>query len=119
MKQHYSLILRGHIRSSFENKRLLKFTKSFLQYYPNSDVFICTWNYTECKKNTSWKKYNIWTPIKETDKYIITERKIKKYFNGIECKKIIILDEYTFYERNKHISFSETIGETIVPILVI
>ena len=40
MKQHYSLILRGHIRSSFENKRLLKFTKSFLQYYPNSDVFI-------------------------------------------------------------------------------
>lgn len=117
MTKHFSLILRGHIRDSFKTNQLLEFTKKFIQQYPNSDVFITTWNYSECKKNASWKYHSGCSSEQFTQRQTITIQDINNYFKDITIRNIMILDEDKFYKDMKYVSFSEKVGDTIAPFL--
>ena len=87
----FAIILRGHVRDTFENSKL----KDFILYLINEkkmniDIYIGTWSNIECKKNTSWRNIN-------EKKELITEDKIKKYFSDEISNKYVkvikIIDE--------------------------
>jgi len=78
-----AIILRGHIRKSFENKKLYDIINSLVKIY-NIDIYIHTWNEYEAKKS--------WRPLDNTNTNIVTIDAINDYFNNcsINIKKIII-----------------------------
>lgn len=49
-----NLILRGHIRNSFENKLLYEFVKKIYLLEPNLSIYIHTWNIIQ--NDISWRK---------------------------------------------------------------
>jgi hypothetical protein len=97
-------IIRGHIRSGFDNDKLYLFTKKLVKLY-NVDVYIHTWNVFQ--SSLSWRKLqDISTPV--------TEDTITNYFKDIPIKKIIIDDD------SKIEIFGRTVGKlcaTALPIL--
>lgn len=78
------VILRGHIRNSFDNNKLYEYLLYLSNKY-NLYIFIHTWN-IKCN-NISWRK-----DIK-TDYSIINENIITNYFKNINIQKIFIDDE--------------------------
>ena len=81
------LLLRGHIRSSFNCKRLYNFIKILHEIY-SIEIYIHTWNLINSQ--SSWK--NIET---NNDLQIVNEDLINNYFNDLNflIKNIIIDDE--------------------------
>ena len=77
------LILRGHIRKSFENNDLLIFIKSIYNLYPELTIYIHTWNIFS--NNISWRNVQVNTQI-------VTEEIINTYFHDLKhlIKHIII-----------------------------
>lgn len=80
------LLLRGHVRNSFENDDLYNFIKK-ISLIETIDIYIHTWNVY----------YNIlsWRKIKD-DNRIIYEEKILSYFRDLKdnIKHIIIDDDF-------------------------
>lgn len=83
----YALILRGHIRDSFNNSKL----KNFVSYLHNKenielDIYIQSWNKKDCTPGRSWRK----TLCQLDD---ITETTILNYFDNSYNINIHILNE--------------------------
>ena len=51
-KQKLNVLLRGHIRNSFDNKKLIRFLKELSNDY-ELVIKIQTWSYQECKKENT------------------------------------------------------------------
>ena len=80
------LLLRGHIRNSFENKDLYNFIKEIHYLIPDLKIFIHTWNIF-CN-NLSWR-------IMDMDSRVVKEELIYEYFDDLKpiINHIIIDDD--------------------------
>lgn len=80
------LILRGHIRQTFETKSLYNFIKTLYNLHPDLQIFIHTWN--KIANNISWRY------IQENNQEV-NEQMIADYFYDIKhlIQKIIIDDD--------------------------
>ena len=80
------ILLRGHVRTSFNNNRLYLFIKYLCFTYKNVEIYIHTWNIIQ--NNISWRKI-------VTRETTITKNTIHKYFNDCSqyIKNIIIDDD--------------------------
>lgn len=80
------LIIRGHIRNSFENKNLYNLIKLIYEKYTDVKIYIHTWNIFS--NDISWRKINI-------NNNIVNEKIIYDYFNDLShlIKHIIIDDD--------------------------
>jgi hypothetical protein len=78
------LILRGHIRDSFNDNNLYYLIKGTMQLYPFMKIYIHTWN--KKSSNKSWR-----TVLQ--DNTIITEKMIRNYFKDTaKCIQTILID---------------------------
>ncbi len=81
-----NIILRGHIRNSFDNKLLYEFIKKIYMNEPNLSIYIHTWNIVQ--NNISWRndlKNNLNS---------VTETLILNYFGDlVPLIKHIIIDD--------------------------
>ena len=77
------LIIRGHIRQSFETSNLIDFIKSIHHIFPDIQIYIHTWNIFS--NNLSWRPIQI-------NNTIVTEEIIYNYFGELKhlIKHIII-----------------------------
>ena len=77
------LLLRGHIRSSFNCKQLYRFIFILYKLYPDLKIFIHTWNIRA--NNISWRNIDV-------NNEIVTEELIRNYFGNLSSiiKHIII-----------------------------
>ena len=80
------LIIRGHIRNSFKNNKLLNFIKQIYLAHPNLSIYIHTW--TVFANTLSWRNIN-------EDTEMVTEEKIYAYFYHLKhlIKHIMIDDD--------------------------
>lgn len=80
------LVIRGHIRNSFETRELYDLIKELHEMFPDLEIFIHTWNIFA--NNISWR----YIPINEQN---ITNEIIYNYFNDLNhlIKQIIIDDD--------------------------
>ena len=85
MNKNMILILRGHIRTSFDDNKLYDFIKKINLIY-NIHIYIHTWNIQQ--SNVSWREIN-------TINNIITNETIYNYFRDLRhlIKHIIIDDD--------------------------
>ena len=83
VKNSIIIILRGHIRQSFDNSKLYDYLLYLSEQY-KLHIFIHTWNIKS--NNISWKDI-------EEDTSIINKNVITDYFKNIKIEKIIIDDE--------------------------
>lgn len=77
------LIIRGHIRTGFDNNKLYNFVKKITTLY-DIDLYIHTWN--KIQNSLSWRSLN-------DINILVTEQTIIDYFKEISIKKIIIEDD--------------------------
>lgn len=78
------LILRGHIRSSFNCKQLYNFISILYKLYPDLKIFIHTWDIIA--NNISWRNIDV-------NNDIVTEELICNYFGDLSSLiKHIIID---------------------------
>jgi hypothetical protein len=86
------LVIRGHIRNSFESKDLYNLIEELYNLYPDLKIFIHTWNIFA--NNISWRKINI-------NNNIVNEEIICNYFGKLNiCIKHIIIDDDTQIQLN-------------------
>jgi len=80
------VILRGHIRNSFDTPKLYDFIKKLVNEYDNIEIYIHTWNIFQ--NNISWRQLDI-------NNNVVTEDTIYTYFKDINknIKHIIIDDD--------------------------
>jgi hypothetical protein len=80
------IIIRGHIRNSFETKKLYYLIKKIYIKFPDLKIFIHTWNIFA--NNISWRKIDI-------NKKKVNMKIIYEYFGDLKhlIKKIIIDDD--------------------------
>jgi len=80
------LIIRGHIRNSFETKNLYNLLKEIHTIFPGLKIFIHTWNIFS--NNISWRKINI-------NEKNVNDKIIHDYFDDLKhlIKHIIIDDD--------------------------
>lgn len=79
------LILRGHIRGTFDTKDLYNFVKELYTIFPNLTIYIHTWNIFS--NNISWRDI-------KTDDNIVEPSAVFNYFNDIKhLIKTIIIDD--------------------------
>jgi len=80
------LIIRGHIRNSFETSELYNLIEEICNMYPDLKIFIHTWNIFA--NNTSWRRI-------VTNNKIVNEEIIYDYFGKLRnfIKHIIIDDD--------------------------
>lgn len=80
------LIIRGHIRNSFETKNLYNVIKEIHTIFPELKIFIHTWNIFS--NNISWREMNI-------NEQIVNDKIIYDYFDDLQhlIKNIIIDDD--------------------------
>lgn len=79
------LIIRGHIRNSFESKDLYNLIEELYNLFPDLKIFIHSWNIFA--NNISWRKINI-------NNNIVNEEIIYNYFDKLNpCIKHIIIDD--------------------------
>jgi hypothetical protein len=79
------LILRGHIRSAFDNNELINLIKAIYKFEKDLKIYIHTWNIFS--SNLSWR------PINQNNT-IVTPQIIFEYFNELShLIKIIIIDD--------------------------
>lgn len=77
------LVIRGHIRTGFNNDKLYKFIRKITKLY-DIDIYIHTWN--KIQNSLSWRNL-------ENINTVVTEQTIIDYFKDIPIKKIIIDDD--------------------------
>jgi len=80
-----ALLIRGHERGAFKNKRLYDFLKKFTSVF-DVHIYIHTWNVSA--GDVSWKPRNF-------EKYPITEEIVRTYLDDIVPKDILIDNENT------------------------
>lgn len=103
MNKNLIIMIRGHIRDSFQDDRLNQLLLSLSQKY-NISVYIHTWNIIQSDKS--------WRTIEKNDTPV-TDTMIRNYFS-IQIKHIVIQDE----DSNELIGNREGyIGKTECPIL--
>lgn len=86
------LVIRGHIRNSFESKDLYNLIEELYNLYPDLKIYIHTWNIFA--NNISWRKINI-------NNNIVNEEIICNYFGKLNtCIKHIIIDDDTLIQLN-------------------
>jgi hypothetical protein len=80
------LIIRGHIRNSFETKKLYNLIKEIHIIFPDLKIFIHTWNIFA--NNISWRTINI-------NEQTVNDKIIYDYFDDLKylIKNIIIDDD--------------------------
>jgi hypothetical protein len=80
------LILRGHIRNSFDNKNLYDLINEIYKIDNNLKIYIHTWNIFS--NNISWRK-------RDSDNKIVTKDIVENYFGNLShlIKHIIIDDD--------------------------
>lgn len=79
------LIIRGHIRGSFNSKELYNFVKELHKNFANLNIYIHTWHIFS--NNISWRNM-------ETDDNIVEPSDIFNYFNDLKhLIKTIIIDD--------------------------
>ena len=80
------IILRGHIRQSFQDELLYDFIKHICLHYANVEIYIHTWNIVQSE--ISWREI-------ETIHSGVNEQTINMYFKdmSIFIKKILIEDD--------------------------
>ena len=78
------LIIRGHIRNSFETKKLYNLIKEIHTIFPDLKIFIHTWNIFA--NNISWRNINI-------NEQIVNDKIIYDYFDDLKYLIIKILKE--------------------------
>lgn len=85
MSKKLSLVLRGHIRNSFDNNQLYDFVKDLTREF-DMEIYIQTWNILQT--DVSWRHL-------ERNETPVDEDLIYDYFDDISgnIKKIIILDD--------------------------
>lgn len=84
------LVLRGHIRNSFETRNLYCFVKELYDLYPDLKIFIHTWNVFS--NGISWRRISV-------NHTAVTSDIIFDYFDDIKhCIKHIIIDDDTNIE---------------------
>jgi hypothetical protein len=72
------ILLRGHVRASFNDNRLYSFVKHLCRTYKDVEIYIHTWNILQ--NNISWRKV-------ASKEITITKNIIHKYFR--DCSKYI------------------------------
>lgn len=98
------ILLRGHIRNSFDNQKLYNLLKTLSILFP-IDIYIHTWHIVQ--SNVSWRKLEV-NPTKVTNDFIYAYLKDLSQF-----VRHIIIDNDT---QIKHIGYTE--GEIIqVPVI--
>lgn len=86
--------IRGHIRNSFQNKKLFNFVKKLKYVFPNIIFILQTWNHKECKKNESWKYVKKYKEFMYDNNDIITKSLIEKYFENLNIlENCLIIDD--------------------------
>jgi hypothetical protein len=80
------LIIRGHIRNSFQTQDLINFIKTIYNIFPDLHIYIHTWNIFS--NNISWRKIQI-------NNTTVTQEIIHNYFGDLKhlIKHIIIDDD--------------------------
>lgn len=79
------IILRGHIRNSFDDKRLFNLLHQILELTGSLEIYIHTWNIYQ--NSLSWR------PMKE-NKNVVNESIIYSYFDNLKPYiKMIIIDD--------------------------
>jgi hypothetical protein len=80
------LVIRGHIRDSFNTDELLRMVDSLYQLDPTLRIYIHTWNIMA--NNVSWRQ-------REENHTVVTEEVIRSYFGSVlsTCIKHIIIDD--------------------------
>lgn len=81
-----NLILRGHIRNSFENKLLYEFVKKIYSLEPNLSIYIHTWNIIQ--NDVSWRR-----DIKKNFTNVNTEIIINYFDDLSHLIKYVIIDD--------------------------
>lgn len=76
-----ALLLRGHVRTAFDDLRMYEFIKKITTEY-NVDIYIHTFNIKSAGK--------IYQKNKEYNEEPISENDIKKYFKDIEIKNLVL-----------------------------
>ena len=84
------LVLRGHIRNSFDNTNLLKLLKRIIVIIPDIKIYIHTWK--EKSNKISWRNNDITHKLNINNNIEITEEYILEYLKDINkyIKKIFI-----------------------------
>ena len=101
------IVIRGHIRSSFNTNELYNFVLSLHKIFPDLKIFIHTWDIYA--NNLSWRHINV-------NNTQVTEKVIYDYFRELSrCIKHIIIDN----DKNIKIigTVTGTINNGIMPIL--
>jgi len=78
------LIIRGHIRNSFDNKDLYHLVKKIHDIKNELIIYIHTWNIYD--NNISWRE-------REVNNKKVTKEQIREYFEDLEIKDILIDDD--------------------------
>jgi hypothetical protein len=78
------IVIRGHLRNSFETNQLYNFIEELHNVYPDLKIFIHTWNIFA--NNVSWRNID----VNSTE---VNEERINNYFGKLSnCIKHIIID---------------------------
>jgi hypothetical protein len=100
------IVIRGHIRNSFETNKLYDLIKKIHNIIPNLTIFIHTWNIFA--NNLSWRKI-------DTNNNQVTEEIIYKYFQDLKhLIKHIIIDDDTKIKLIGNLNGK--IGKSLIPI---
>ena len=102
------IVIRGHIRKSFETTELYDLIENLYNIFPNLKIYIHTWNVYS--SNISWRKV-------QANNIIVTEEIINNYFGKFNtCIKHIIIDDDTNIELIGEVS-KRKICKTQMPII--
>ena len=78
------IVIRGHLRNSFETNQLYNFIEEVHNIYPDLKIFIHTWNIFA--NNISWRNIDV-------NSAQVNEERINNYFGKLSnCIKHIIID---------------------------
>ena len=78
------IVIRGHVRNSFETNQLYNFIEELHNIYPDLKIFIHTWNIFA--NNISWRNIDV-------NSAQVNEERINNYFGKLSnCIKHIIID---------------------------
>jgi hypothetical protein len=78
------IVIRGHLRNSFETNQLYNFIEEVYNAYPDLKIFIHTWNIFA--NNVSWRNIDV-------NSAEVNEERINNYFGKLSnCIKHIIID---------------------------
>ena len=78
------IVIRGHVRNSFETNQLYNFIEELHNVYPDLKIFIHTWNIFA--NNVSWRNIDV-------NSAQVNEERINNYFGKLSnCIKHIIID---------------------------